>query len=403
MEQSKRRSKGAQAEVPRSAELRSAAEGPCADGLEQGQKGACGRSGSAKVARLSYAETVTSSKDERSGSSDTALVQNLVGRSPRFLEAMELARLYAAWNAPLLIAGETGTGKELVARAVHYQSPRRHRPFIPVNCATLPDALVESELFGHTRGAFTDASQARQGLVHFAEGGTLFLDEMEELSPRGQGILLRFLQDSSYRALGGNQLLHADVRIVAASNVDLHEKAAARTFRDDLLYRLDAFRVSLPPLRERLDDLVLLVPYLLAKAAQQTDGLARRISEPGLGLLRAYAWPGNVRQLEHVLLKAHVVCRGPEVGVADLQRCAPELTRFGVASLRATSTLPHSLRAAKRAASEQAELQFVEDWLSRAGGNISEAARLTGLDRASLSRLVKKYGVKPHAHAIGSA
>ncbi|HSW19030.1 MAG TPA: sigma 54-interacting transcriptional regulator [Ramlibacter sp.] len=355
-----------------------------------------------RTVNSSYAEAARR-EDEGSEHAEAALAQNLVGHSPCFREAMELAKLYAAWNAPLLIAGETGTGKELVARAVHYQSQRRHRPFIPVNCATLPDTLVESELFGHTRGAFTDASQARQGLVCLAEGGTLFLDEMEALSPRGQGVLLRFLQDSSYRALGGNQLHHADVRIVAASNVDLHEKAAARTFRDDLLYRLDAFRVCLPPLRERLDDLVLLVPHLLVKAARQTNGLARRISEPALALLRAYNWPGNVRQLEHVLLKAHVVCKGPEVGVADLQRCAPELGQVGAAAAPSGGTPPHSLRAAKRAAADQAERRFIEDWLSRTAGNISEAARLTGIERASLSRLVKKYGVKAQASAIGSA
>jgi len=341
-----------------------------------------------------------SREDEGSDHADAVLAHNLVGQSACFREAMELATLYAAWNAPLLIAGETGTGKELVARAVHYQSQRRHHPFIPVNCATLPDTLVESELFGHTRGAFTDAGHARQGLVSLAEGGTLFLDEMEALSPRGQGVLLRFLQDSSYRALGGNQLHHADVRIVAASNVDLHEKAAARSFRDDLLYRLDAFRVTLPPLRERLDDLALLVPHLLAKAARRTDGLARRIGDAGLALLRSYDWPGNVRQLEHVLLKAHVLCKGPELGVAELRRSAPELGEIGLAAVPAANLPPHSLRAAKRAAADQAERHFVEAWLSRTAGNISEAARLTGIERASLSRLVKKYGVK--ARALGS-
>ena len=329
----------------------------------------------------------------------TGLASKLIGRCARFREAMDLVRLYATWQAPLLVVGETGTGKELVARAVHYQSPRRHQPFIPVNCATLPDTLVESELFGHTRGAFTDASQARPGLVRLAEGGTLFLDEIEALSPRGQGALLRFLQDSSYRALGGNQLHHADVRIVAASNVDLCEKVAAHTFRDDLLYRLDAFRVSLPPLRERLDDLPLLVPHLLAKAARETDGVPRSMSEAGLALLRAFDWPGNVRQLEHVLLKAHVVCRGPQIAVADLHRSAPELAH---AALQTAAMLPvlHSLRAAKRAASEQAERQFVEQLLLRSSGNISEAARLSGLQRASLSRLAKKYGVT--ARALGT-
>ncbi|MDM0109276.1 sigma 54-interacting transcriptional regulator [Variovorax sp. J22R24] len=345
----------------------------------------------------SQTEAIPSAMEERDFDS-TMLAQNLVGRSACFREAMALVQLYAAWSAPLLISGETGTGKELVARAVHYQAQRRHRPFIPVNCATLPDTLVESELFGHTRGAFTDASQAREGLVRMAEGGTLFLDEMEALSPRGQGALLRFLQDSSYRALGGNQLHHADVRIVAATNTNLHERAAARGFRDDLLYRLDAFHVNLPPLRERLDDLDLLVPHLLAKAARQTDGVVRRIGPAGLALLRGYDWPGNVRQLENVLLKAHVVCQGCEVGVAELQRCVPELVQAD--TTQAPVTPSQSLREARRAAVVQAERRFVEDWLARTAGNISAAARLTGIERASLSRLAKKYGVK--ARELGS-
>lgn len=321
---------------------------------------------------------------------------DLVGRCASFQEALELVQLYAPWNAPLLVVGETGTGKELIAQAVHHYSPRRHRPFISVNCATLPDALIESELFGHVRGAFTDASQSRQGLVRLAEGGTLFLDEVEALAPRGQGVLLRFLQDFGYRALGGDQLHHADVRIVAASNVDLREKADAREFRCDLLYRLDAFRISLAPLRARMQDLDLLVSHLLAKVARQTDGVARNLSAQGLALLRAYDWPGNIRQLEHVLLKAHVVCQGPMVGTAELCRSAPELA---VAALdtAAPPTTPQSLRAVKCAAADQAERQFVVDLLLRTRGNISAAARLAGLQRASLSRLVKKHCIQMHA------
>lgn len=323
---------------------------------------------------------------------------DLVGRCASFQEVLELVQLYAPWDAPVLLVGETGTGKELVAQAVHHHSPRRHRPFVCVNCATLPDALVESELFGHVRGAFTDASQSRPGLVRLAEGGTLFLDEVEALAPRGQGVLLRFLQDSSYRALGCDQLHHADVRIVAASNVDLGEKAEAHAFRCDLLYRLDAFRISLAPLRARMEDLGLLVPHLLAKIARQTDGVARTLSAEGLALLHAYHWPGNIRQLEHVLLKAHVVCQGTLIGTAELRRSTPELAAgaCGAAALPATAT-PPSLRAAKGVAADLAERQFVMDLLLRSGGNISAAARLAGLQRASLSRLVKKHGVKAPA------
>ncbi len=324
-----------------------------------------------------------------------ALATDLVGRCASFREALELIRLYAPWNAPLLLVGETGTGKELAARAVHEHSPRRHMPFISVNCAALPDALVESELFGHVRGAFTDANQSRQGLVRLAEGGTLFLDEVEALAPRGQCALLRFLQDCSYRALGGDQLQHADVRIVAASNVDLREKASVREFRDDLLYRLDAFRVHLAPLRARMEDLELLVAHLLAKAARQTDGAVRKLSAEALALLRAYDWPGNIRQLEHVLLKAHVVCQGPVVGTAELHRSTPELAAAGAAALPVPIPLPaQSLSAAKRAAADLAERQFVVNTLLRTSGNISAAARLSGLQRASLSRLVKKHGIR---------
>ena len=326
-----------------------------------------------------------------------ALAPDLVGSCASFQEVLELVQLYAPWDAPLLLVGETGTGKELVAQAVHHHSPRRHRPFVCVNCATLPDALVESELFGHVRGAFTDASQNRQGLVRLAEGGTLFLDEVEALAPRGQGVLLRFLQDSSYRALGCDQLHHADVRIVAASNVDLREKADAHAFRCDLLYRLDAFRISLAPLRARMEDLALLVPHLLAKVARQTDGMARSLSAEGLALLRAYDWPGNIRQLEHVLLKAHVVCQGALIGAAELRRSTPELAAGACSAAVLPATTTPSLRAAKGVAADLAERQFVVDLLLRSGGNISAAARLAGLQRASLSRLVKKHGIKAPA------
>ena len=324
------------------------------------------------------------------------LVPELVGRCESFQEAIDLVQLYAPWDAPLLVVGETGTGKELVARSVHQCSPRRHRPFIAVNCATLPDTLIESELFGHVRGAFTDASQNRQGLVRLAEGGTLFLDEVEALAPRGQGVLLRFLQDLSYRALGADQLHHANVRIVSTSNVDLRVQADAHQFRDALLYRLDAFRIPLAPLRARMEDLELLVVHLLAKAARQTNGIARTLSADGLALLRGYHWPGNIRQLEHVLLKAHVVCQGPQVGTAELRRSTPELAAAATDGAAPPAT-QNPLRAVKRAAADLAERQLVADALLSTRGNISAAARFLGMQRACLSRLVKKYGIKPRS------
>ncbi|MBB4842929.1 transcriptional regulator with PAS, ATPase and Fis domain [Paucibacter oligotrophus] len=314
---------------------------------------------------------------------DEHLLKQLVGESPRFKEAIALIGRFAKSKAPLLIMGETGTGKELAAHAGHYLSERRNAAFVPLNCGAMPDALFESELFGHAKGAFTDAARSRSGLIRQAEGGTLFLDEVEALSPRGQVVLLRFLQDQAYRALGEEQLRQADVRVIAASNVNLRQMVSRGEFRADLLFRLDVLSVELPPLRERLEDLPALAQHLLAKAAASEGGVAKPLSPAALAQLLSHDWPGNVRELAHVLLRAHLLGAGPCIQAADLQRCG-----LGVAPELAWQ--PGRLREQKLLAVLQVERRFVDGAMALSKGNISAAARLCHMERAAFSKMVKK-------------
>lgn len=318
-------------------------------------------------------------------------LSNFVGASAAFVASVELIRQFARSRAPVLILGETGTGKELAAHAIHYLSDRRDCPFIPINCGALPDSLIESELFGHAKGAFTDAGHARLGLVRQAEGGTLFLDEVEALSARGQVILLRFLQDASFRPIGEEQLRHADVRVIAASNVNLHRMVERHEFRPDLLFRLDVLSIELSPLRIRVDDIALLVPHLLAKAARLEGGRPKSLSPWALELLRAHSWPGNVRELEHVLLRAHLLSAGAIIETHDLLKCSAAF--IGKPSQIALVDRTR-LRELKLLAVREVERRFVEGSLAMTSGNISEAARLCQMERATLSRMAKKYGYK---------
>ena len=326
----------------------------------------------------------------------TKLESMLVGTSRGLREAIDLATRYADCAAPVLVVGETGTGKDLVARAIHYLGPRRDRAFIPVNCGALPDSLVESELFGHARGAFTDAGRTRRGLVREAQGGTLFLDEIEALSLHGQVVLLRFLQDASFRSVGEDQSQQADVRIVAACNVDLFGLSQRGEFRADLFFRLDVLRVTLPPLRDRSEDLDLLVPHLLRNAALATTGRPKEISDEALALLRSFSWPGNVRELEHTLVRAHLNSTADCIDVETLLASSPAL-RVAV-SQGAGGRGCTSLQEAKRAAVANVERQFVTEALAIGNGNISEAARMCNMQRATLSKLVKKHALVPRAH-----
>ena len=259
-----------------------------------------------------------------------------MGQAECFVRQVNKIPLFASADAPVLIAGETGTGKELFARAIHYHSARNGKPFVPVNCAALPDQLFENEMFGHVRGAFTSAFAHQQGLVAEADGGTLFLDEIDTLSPAAQTKLLRFSQDRQYRPLGSAKSVVADVRIIAATNTDLKRHVEERRFREDLYYRLNILSLSIPPLRERLVDVPALVAHFVRQAASEAGRGPMSVSPSALQRLVRYAWPGNVRELEGIIQRAVVLSpsRVLEAEHLDLPLPPGRHATHGAASLR---------------------------------------------------------------------
>lgn len=309
---------------------------------------------------------------------------HLLGSSPAFAEARQQIEKVARVDAPVLIEGETGTGKEMAARAIHYLGPRNAQPFVPVNCGALAEALVESELFGHERGAFTDAKVASLGLVHEAGGGTLFLDEVDALSAKAQTALLRFLQDGTYRRVGGSATRQADVRIVVASNANLQELAGAQRFRKDLLYRINVLTLRMPALRERGDDVVELARVFLARLAHQYDRPGVRFTTPSFAFLREHHWPGNVRELENVVHRAFLMGEGLEVELAPAAR-AVALSAAGL----------QQFQQAKREAVGRFERHYLSELLEHTQGNLTRAALLAGQDRSAFGRLVRKHGLRP--------
>ncbi len=308
----------------------------------------------------------------------------LVGESEVFLQALNKVGLLAQSKAPVVISGETGSGKELLARAIHYQSDRKGKPFVPVNCGALPDDLFENELFGHSKGAYTSAMTAADGLIAEAEGGTLFLDEVDALSPAAQIKLLRFLQSGEYRPLGSSRALVADVRIIAATNTDLYRCVEFKLFREDLHYRLDVLSLSIPALRDRGSDVLRLASHFLSVYARDHDRVAPRLSQEAINRLLEYSWPGNVRELEGVIQRA-IVLRDSEVLAAE----DIELPRFNG---RAGSQ-PELFRMGKSLAIGQFERSFLANLLATHGGNISRAAKAAGKDRRSFQRLMSKYAL----------
>jgi DNA-binding NtrC family response regulator len=320
---------------------------------------------------------------------------NLVGQSAPFLAALAHIRKFAQSDATVLIQGETGTGKELAARAIHALGSRQGAPFVPINCGAVPDSLLESEFFGHTRGAFTDAKDSRAGVIEQAERGTLFLDELEELSARGQVVLLRFLQDHVYRAVGGTVIRRANVRILASSNADLMALARQGRFRTDLLYRLGVLTLSLPPLRERIGDPALLAEGFVNRFAAQYGTTPRPLDPASRRYLDVYSWPGNVRELENMVHRTLVLSEGPMLSFPDMDRtslneieCSPAGSPLAI----------HQFRQAKARAIAEFERRFVAELLERTSGNISLAARLSGEERSRLGKLIKKHDLDRSAY-----
>ena len=307
---------------------------------------------------------------------------NLIGTSPAFEAALKLIRRMAACDATVLVTGETGTGKELAARAIHYLGLRKNAPFIPVNCGALPETLVESELFGHARGAFTDAREARAGVVAQAEGGTLFLDEVEAMGPHAQVALLRFLQEREYRPIGGTLVRGANVRVIASANVNLDTVAAEGVFRRDLLFRLNVLPLDLPPLRERGDDVHLLAETFLRRFGRQYGLAPKSLDADSVQFLSEHRWPGNVRELENLIHRHFLLSDSAVI------RLVPERAQEHTPPA-ATVTF----REAKAHAIAEFERHYLAALLARASGNLSLAARLSGKERSRLCKMVKKYGL----------
>ncbi len=316
----------------------------------------------------------------------------LVAASSPMKEVLRVVRRVAETNATVLITGESGTGKELVARAVHDQSPRRTAPFVPVNCGALPGALMESELLGHVRGAFTGAVTAKVGLFEAADGGTLFLDEIGELPLDLQVKLLRVLQESSIRRVGDNREVHVDVRVVAATQRDLAEAAKAGKFREDLYYRLNVVQVRIPPLRERPSDIPELVNVFVDRYAARFGVRRRAVSVPALAVLQGAPWPGNVRELEHAVARALVLGEEDELGPELFERGSEELPHPARAPERPVAEMPAESLSVK-AQTAILEARLIREALQRVDGNRARAAQLLDLSPRALQYKIKDYGI----------
>jgi two-component system response regulator PilR (NtrC family) len=318
-------------------------------------------------------------------------LEGIIGKSPPMEEVMGLVAKVAQTRSNVLVLGESGTGKELVARAVHFQSPRRDGPFVPIHCAALPATLLESELFGHEKGAFTDAHRRRVGSFEEASGGTLFLDEIGDISQQVQVKLLRVLQERVLRRVGGSEDIRVDVRIVAATNQDLEEAVRRGAFREDLFYRLNVIQIRVPPLRERKDDIPLLARHFLQKYARELQKDMQGIADEAMKQLLAYPWPGNVRELENVIERAVTLETSPVVGVGSLP---PSMLR---------QELAHPAYGGVEIPEEGLDLEKVlgdlekavlTQALKRTGGVRKEAARLLGITFRSIRYRLRKHDLE---------
>ena len=315
---------------------------------------------------------------------------NIVGRSEKMLSIFKLIEQIARTESTVLVTGESGTGKEWVARAIHFYSLRRDRPFVALNCGALPETLLESELFGHMKGAFTGASANKKGLIEAAEKGTLFLDEIGEMTPMMQVKLLRVLQERKFRRLGGVEELEASMRVIAATNQDLNKMVADGKFREDLFYRINVIPIHLPPLREREEDIPLLADYFLAKYRDQMGKDIHGLSQGTMDLLDAYEWPGNIRELENVIERAVALEKSQTILPESLPEHIAKRVAKGPA---AAGLLPESGFNLEEHV-EGLEKEYITQALVRAGGVQVKAAELLGMSFRSFRYYVKKYNLK---------
>lgn len=322
----------------------------------------------------------------------------MVGKSAAFLKMTALIARIADCDAPVLLEGETGTGKELAARAIHYKGKRCDKPFVPVNCGAIPDLLIENELFGHRRGAFTDAGSDHPGLIAHAHSGTLFFDEVDALSPKGQVTLLRFLQDQHYRPLGDLREHSTDVRVIAASNVSLAKLAEAGQFRVDLLYRLKILFLELPPLCERTGDPVLLAEHFARVCSERFEKPMKTFHADTLKWIASYPWPGNIRELENWVYRECLLADDPVIRVKPVD--PPAADRRKQVDRRQWLSDRLDYAAAKARVIEEFEMKFLTSLMAKAEGNVTMAAHLARMERRYFGRLIKKHGIdKSHYFA----
>ena len=314
----------------------------------------------------------------------------ILGKSKPMQGVFDLIRRVADSPTNVLITGESGTGKELVAKAIHYNSDRRDAPFVPVNCAAIPEQLLESELFGHMRGSFTDAKMDKRGLFEEAQKGTLFLDEISELPLMLQAKLLRAIQEREIRRVGATKSIPVDVRIIAATNLNLSEEVKNKRFREDFYYRLNVIELRLPPLRERREDIPILVDAFLKKCADSRGKQVKGLSESALAMLADYAWPGNVRELENVIERAVTLSHGDMIGADDLPvQVQGSRGDRRILDEAAERTLPL----------HEVEKEYIVKILEKTGGNKYQAAHVLGIDRKTLYRKLAEIEGKPHSDA----
>ncbi len=316
---------------------------------------------------------------------------NVFGQSEAFLQVVRLIKSFSGCRATILIEGETGTGKELAARALHYLSPHSDKPFIPINCGAYPDELFENELFGHERGAFTDARNAQPGLIAKAEGGTLFLDEVDSLSQKTQVSLLRFLQDQQYRPLGGSKLIQGKISIIAATNLQLEEAVEQGGFREDLFYRLNVVRLKMPSLRDRQEDIGLLARYFVRRLSHLYEVKPKVLHPDSLDWLASQQWPGNIRELENLIHREFLLSDASIIRIKGKNCCG---SKTDPPTVKLTdSSFKCSYKEARQNIVDEFEKQYLHQLMLRAAGNVSLAARMAKRERRSFGRLLRKNGI----------
>jgi len=339
---------------------------------------------------LSHARLLRENRELKAALRKAGGIPEIITASPLMQAVLKKARQVAPTQATVLITGESGTGKELIASALHRLSSRAERPLVDINCAAIPRELLESELFGHEKGAFTGAVSQRRGKLEDADGGTLFLDEIAELPVELQVKLLRVLESGRFTRVGGNRTIEADFRVIAATNRNLKEAVSAGSFRADLFYRLNVVSIELPPLRQRPEDIPLLVRHFLNKHAHDVPQPVTAIEPAAAELLRCYHWPGNVRELENAVLQAMVMS---EDGILRAEHLPEEIRAAGMTTAADVPKNKAELARAKARACEEIERRFLEDALRRNDGNISRTARETGFSRRNVQMMMRKHGL----------